>query len=97
MGKSKRYDQEYKDILFELFKSEMTVTEISREYGIARSTYYNKCNQYLMEILIDKIPQILYNHLVKYLISYLYFTTKVQTRLSLDFCFVKMLFKFIFY
>lgn len=30
MGKSKRYDQEYKDMIVELFKSGMTVTEIGK-------------------------------------------------------------------
>ena len=38
IGKSRRYDQEYKDMIVELFKSGMTVTEIGKEYGIANST-----------------------------------------------------------
>ncbi len=38
MGNGKRYDQEYKDMIVELFKSGMTVTEIGTEYGIANST-----------------------------------------------------------
>ncbi|UXZ09302.1 transposase [Clostridium perfringens] len=38
MGKGRRYDQEYKDMIIELFKSGMTVTEIGKEYGIANST-----------------------------------------------------------
>lgn len=38
MSKGRRYDQEYKDMIVELFKSGMTVTEIDKEYGIANST-----------------------------------------------------------
>ncbi|BBK78771.1 transposase [Clostridium butyricum] len=38
MGNGKRYDQEYKDMIVELFKLGMTVTEIGKEYGIANST-----------------------------------------------------------
>ena len=38
IGKSRRYDQEYKDMIVELFKSGMTVTEIGKEYGIVNST-----------------------------------------------------------
>ena len=38
MGKGRRYDQEYKDMIVELFKSGMSLSEISSEYGIAKST-----------------------------------------------------------
>ena len=38
MGSGRRYDQEYKDMIVELYKSGMTVTEIAKEYGIANST-----------------------------------------------------------
>ena len=38
MGKGRRYDQDYKDMIVDLFKSGMSVSEISSEYGIARST-----------------------------------------------------------
>lgn len=38
MGKGRRYDQEYKDMIVELFKSEMTVTDIGKEYEISNST-----------------------------------------------------------
>lgn len=38
MGKGKRYDQEYKDMLVDLYKSGMTLAELSSEYGIAKST-----------------------------------------------------------
>ena len=38
MGKGRRYDQEYKDMIVDLFKSEMSLTELSSEYGIAKST-----------------------------------------------------------
>ena len=38
MGKGRRYDQEYKNMIVDLFKSGMKLSEISREYGIAKST-----------------------------------------------------------
>ena len=38
MGKGRRYDQEYKDMIVELFKSGMSFAELSSEYGIAKST-----------------------------------------------------------
>ena len=38
MGKGRRYDQDYKDMIVDLFKSGMSVSEISNEYGIAKST-----------------------------------------------------------
>ena len=38
MGKGRRYDQEYKDMIVELFKSGMSLGELSSEYGIAKST-----------------------------------------------------------
>lgn len=38
MGKSKRYDQEYKDMIVDLFKSGMSLAELSSEYGISKST-----------------------------------------------------------
>ena len=38
MGKGRRYDQEYKDMIVDLFKSGMSLTELSSEYGIAKST-----------------------------------------------------------
>ena len=38
MGKGRRYDQEYKDTIVDLFKSGMSLTELSSEYGIAKST-----------------------------------------------------------
>lgn len=38
MGKGRRYDQEYKDIIVELFKSGMSLAELNSEYGIAKST-----------------------------------------------------------
>lgn len=37
MGKGRRYDQEYKDMIVELFKSGMSLAELSSEYGIAES------------------------------------------------------------
>ena len=38
MGKGRRYDQEYKGMIVELFKSGMSLAELSSEYGIAKST-----------------------------------------------------------
>ncbi len=38
MGKGKRYDQEYKDMIVDLYKSGMILAELSSEYGIAKST-----------------------------------------------------------
>ena len=38
IGKGRRYDQEYKDMIVDLFKSGMSLSEISSEYGIAKST-----------------------------------------------------------
>ena len=38
MGKGRRYDQEYKDMIVDLFKSGMSLSEISSEYSIAKST-----------------------------------------------------------
>ena len=38
MRKGRRYDQEYKNMIVDLFKSGMNLSEISREYGIAKST-----------------------------------------------------------
>ena len=35
MSRHKKYDQEYKDMILELYKSGMTVSEISREYEIS--------------------------------------------------------------
>ncbi len=38
MGKGRRYDQEYKDMIVDLYKTGMSLSEISGEYGIAKST-----------------------------------------------------------
>ena len=38
MASGKRYDQEYKDMIVDLFKSGMSLAELSSEYGIAKST-----------------------------------------------------------
>lgn len=36
MENGKRYDQEYKNMIVDLFKSGMSLSEISSEYGIAK-------------------------------------------------------------
>ncbi len=38
MGNGKRYTQEYKDMIVDLYKSGMSLSELSDEYGIAKST-----------------------------------------------------------
>ncbi len=38
MCKSKNYIDEYKEMISDLYNSGMSVTEISSEYGIAKST-----------------------------------------------------------
>ena len=38
MGKGRRYDQEYKNMIVDLFKWGMSLSEISSEYSIAKST-----------------------------------------------------------
>lgn len=38
MGKNKRYNQEYKDMIVDLYKSGMSLSQLSVEYGIAKST-----------------------------------------------------------
>ena len=53
MGKGRRYDQEYKDMIVDLFKSEISLAELSSEYGIARSTI-NGWIKDIKEIKIDE-------------------------------------------
>ncbi len=38
MGRSKNYTDEYKEMISDLYNSGMSITEISSEYGIAKST-----------------------------------------------------------
>ena len=53
MGKGRRYDQEYKDMIVELFKSGMSLAELSSEYGIAKSTI-NGWIKDVKEIKVDE-------------------------------------------
>ena len=53
MGKDRRYDQEYKDMIVELFKSGMSLAELSSEYGIAKSTI-NGWIKDVKEIKVDE-------------------------------------------
>ena len=53
MGNGRRYDQEYKDMIVELFKSGMSLAELSSEYGIAKSTI-NGWIKDVKEIKIDE-------------------------------------------
>ena len=53
MGKGRRYDQEYKNMIVELFKSGMSLAELSSEYGIAKSTI-NGWVKDVKEIKVDE-------------------------------------------
>ena len=53
MASGKRYDQEYKNMIVELFKSGMSLAELSSEYGIAKSTI-NGWVKDVKEIKIDE-------------------------------------------
>ena len=53
MGKGRRYDQDYKDMIVDLFKSGMSVSEISSESGIAKSTI-NGWIKDVKEIKVDE-------------------------------------------
>ena len=53
MASGKRYDQEYKNMIGELFKSGMSLAELSSEYGIAKSTI-NGWVKDVKEIKIDE-------------------------------------------
>ena len=53
MGKGRRYNQEYKDMIVDLFKSGMSLAELSSEYGIAKSTI-NGWVKDVKEIKVDE-------------------------------------------
>ena len=53
MGNGRRYDQEYKDMIVDLFKSGISLAELSSEYGIARSTI-NGWIKDVKEIKVDE-------------------------------------------
>ena len=53
MASGKRYDQEYKNMIVELFKSGMSLAELSSEYSIAKSTI-NGWVKDVKEIKIDE-------------------------------------------
>ncbi|HHL2034395.1 MAG: helix-turn-helix domain-containing protein [Clostridium perfringens] len=38
VGRGKKYKEDYKEMISDLYKSGMTISEISSEYGIAKST-----------------------------------------------------------
>ena len=38
MGRGKKYTEDYKEMISDLYKSGMTISEISSEYDIAKST-----------------------------------------------------------
>ena len=53
MGNGRRYDQEYKDMIVDLFKSGVSLAELSSEYGIAKSTI-NGWIKDVKEIKVDE-------------------------------------------
>ena len=53
MGKGRRYDQEYKNMIVDLFKWGMSLSEISSEYSIAKSTI-NGWVKDVKEIKVDE-------------------------------------------
>ncbi|WP_251861703.1 transposase [Clostridium sp. Marseille-Q2269] len=53
MGNGRRYDQEYKDMIVDLFKSGMSLSELNSEYGIAKSTI-NGWIKDVKEIKVDE-------------------------------------------
>ena len=53
MGSGKRYDQEYKNMIVDLFKSGMSLAKLSSEYGIAKSTI-NGWIKDVKEVKIDE-------------------------------------------
>ena len=53
IGNGRRYDQDYKDMIVDLFKSGMSVSEICSEYGIAKSTI-NGWIKDVKEIKVDE-------------------------------------------
>lgn len=53
MGSGKRYNQEYKNMIVDLFKSGMSLTELNSEYGIAKSTI-NGWVKDVKEVKIDE-------------------------------------------
>lgn len=53
IGKGRRYDQEYKGMIVDLFKSGMSLAELSSEYGIAKSTI-NGWIKDVKEIKVDE-------------------------------------------
>ena len=53
MGNGRRYDQEYKDMIVDLFKVGMSLVEISSEYGIAKSAI----NGWIKEVKEIKVAE----------------------------------------
>lgn len=53
MSKGRIYDQEYKDMIADLYKSGMSLAELSSEYGIAKSTI-NGWIKDVKEIKVDE-------------------------------------------
>lgn len=52
MGRNKRYTQDYKAMIVDLYKSGMSLSEINSEYGIAKSTLNGWIKEF-KEITLD--------------------------------------------
>ena len=46
MSRNKRYDEEFKKTIVDLYNSGKSATELEREYGISRSTIYEWIKDY---------------------------------------------------
>lgn len=53
MGKGKRYTDDYKEMIVDLYKSGMGLKDLNSEYGIARSTLHGWIND-LKEVKISE-------------------------------------------
>ena len=64
MGKNKRYNQEYKDMIVDLYKSGMSLSQLSVEYGIAKSTINDWIDK-KKDIVIDENETITKEQFIK--------------------------------
>ena len=52
-GNGKRYNEDFKEMIVELYQTGSSVTDLSREYGVSNVTIYKWIKQY-SEIEIDE-------------------------------------------
>ena len=64
MSRGKKYTEDYKEMISDLYKSGMTISEISSEYGIAKSTI-NGWGKASKEIKISEDEVIILKEVVK--------------------------------